>query len=339
MDWLETITNRIRNLCRVVRHGEDSAIAAAVKADAPISVKWIKMLPWRRETAPKDEPKDEDEPKGEDEPKEDEPKSEDEPKGEDEPKREEIYKCRLNNELNNAWRVKVGEDLDGGAEEPTMKLSWVPDLDVVTAKWFDGYEHVFEGPEATEFLALFRDSRAKHSALWQDTHAKTKHTLEIKQRIDRQLLLSLYEQTRQILQVRMDRFGLVPGEPQKQLQPDDPTLKIAVSFMTKLAEKYRDDELDVKELKTMRDEELKKIPLQPKVAPPQAVLEAATPIMTAALVSEPGICFDFLFRKSDIFNVINLFSKNRILRYRRNNNGVLGRPWTKSMVLMSFRQH
>ena len=47
----------------------------------------------------------------------------------------------------------------------------------------------------------------KHDVLWEAEHEITHHKIWMAQRVDRRLLLSVYEQSRQICQVRLDVFG------------------------------------------------------------------------------------------------------------------------------------
>ena len=70
--------------------------------------------------------------------------------------------------------------------------------------------------------------------LWVGTHNQTKHKIVLKQRVDRVLLLSLYEQERHVLQVPVSSFG--PNESEHvQLDREHPTLKKALAMMIPLA--------------------------------------------------------------------------------------------------------
>jgi hypothetical protein len=77
--------------------------------------------------------------------------------------------------------------------------------------------------------------------LWTGTHTITKHTITIKQRVDRDLLLSLYEQNAQILQIKMNNFGDVYDT--SKLPDDSVILKKAVEFMQPIAEDFIADKI------------------------------------------------------------------------------------------------
>ena len=62
-------------------------------------------------------------------------------------------------------------------------------------------------------------------------HPETHHTLVIKQRVDRYLLLSLYEQSQWLVGFRLDLFGHIENQ-SEQLPSNDPRVKKAVQFMS-----------------------------------------------------------------------------------------------------------
>ena len=71
----------------------------------------------------------------------------------------------------------------------------------------------------------------------------TNHTIYVKQRIDRHLLVSIYEQNKQILQIRTDTFGNIADQ-KTALPPDDDVLKEAIAFMSEIAADFADDKIE-----------------------------------------------------------------------------------------------
>jgi hypothetical protein len=79
--------------------------------------------------------------------------------------------------------------------------------------------------------------------LWSASHIGTHNALTISQRPDRSLLLSLYEQSKQVLQVRVGIFGPLP-EPQPAVVPrSDETLQKALALLLPLAVRYSQAEI------------------------------------------------------------------------------------------------
>jgi hypothetical protein len=93
--------------------------------------------------------------------------------------------------------------------------------------------------------------------LWQGEHHASHHRLTISQRTDRQLLLSMYEQSKQILQIRMSLFGVLPLPQPATIPRGSEILAKAVAFLKPLAESYASGAIvDVAELKKRKDEKV-----------------------------------------------------------------------------------
>ena len=163
-------------------------------------------------------------------------------------------------EFNEELVVCVRTPLDGGPQDISLPLS-VPssgsDADIVMATWASGDTH--EVPGLT--IGRLKEVLGRGSSvgdLWVATQKETKHKLTIKQRVDRCLLLSLFEQQRQILQLRMNLLGPVDDE-NRQLPKGHPTLEKALAIMVPLGTKFANSKMSKAELKLARDAEIKKV--------------------------------------------------------------------------------
>ena len=89
----------------------------------------------------------------------------------------------------------------------------------------------------------------KAETFWQGTHCKTHHTLKVFVKQDRHVLYALYEQGRQILQVRPSAF---------------PTEEMARELLVGIAKKFAQDEIGKHKLKEYRNTEMKKAGVKAK---------------------------------------------------------------------------
>ena len=126
------------------------------------------------------------------------------------------------------------------------------DEEKVNLEFDDGDSEVLDMTMA-EVRAL-TTTRLQAAALWEHEHKRTHHRIWAAQRVDRVLLISGYEQGRQIVQLRADLFGELP-QPQPQPVPHDhPTIAAAMDCIRPLLQDYCDDKLkDKHELKKARD--------------------------------------------------------------------------------------
>ena len=128
--------------------------------------------------------------------------------------------------------------------EPGMlHLAGLSDSDYALARWPDGYKAAL--PDKVEYIkGLSRAGGSTNSdepRTW--THIVTNHTIYVKQRIDRHLLVSIYEQNKQILQIRTDTFGNIADQ-KTALPPDNDVLKEAIAFMSEIAADFADDKIE-----------------------------------------------------------------------------------------------
>jgi hypothetical protein len=246
-DWICTITRRIRNLCRVVSQ-------PIIKGKKPT---WLSKLTFRQTAAvgkrdgaaeAADEEEDEDE---DDSAEEEEKKDENMDEKIDEP----LWIISFDRELMLAVRSLIESPSKKEISKPVKDDQSKSAHDMITAEWSD--KKPLEVPGMTYGglrNLLARGGSKTECSLWTAEHKTTHHSLRIAQRMDRFLLLSLYEQKKQRLQVRVDTFGEIPT--QATLPADNPVIKKALAFMTVLGQKFADDEVKVEELQNLRNEML-----------------------------------------------------------------------------------
>jgi hypothetical protein len=144
--------------------------------------------------------------------------------------------------------------------EPSLPLT-VPDdgddSDMVQATWMtDPLVHEVPGLTVKRLKLLVNRCGSYCGELWSSTHTVTKHKIHLQQRVDRHLLVSLYEQTRQILQLRLDLLGPIEDQRQ-QLPKESEVLKKGISIMQPIGEKYCRGDLTKDDLKQARDTAIK----------------------------------------------------------------------------------
>ena len=145
---------------------------------------------------------------------------------------------------------------------PVVVPSSADDSDAVVAKWPDGDTHAITDLTCGQLRGLQgrTPGAVGTGVLWSGETHDTHHALKIEQRVDRSLLMSLYEQSRQVLQVRQDTFGEVKDH-SKQLHADDPTCKACLEFLVDLAVDYASGKVPLESLKHERDARLKTLGL------------------------------------------------------------------------------
>ena len=88
--------------------------------------------------------------------------------------------------------------------------------------------------------------------VWRGLHSVTLNQLEVRPRPDRQLLVSLYEQGKQILQINTEKLSQ---------DDDDPNCKVkkAYGLMVTIGEMYQKDLVPKEKLTEVREKEIKKL--------------------------------------------------------------------------------
>ena len=80
--------------------------------------------------------------------------------------------------------------------------------------------------------------------LWKGEQKDSHHSLHLAQRCDRCLLLSLYEQGRQVAQIKVGDFGPLPLPQPGVVDKANKTLGLALAFMQPIAVMYEGGEFD-----------------------------------------------------------------------------------------------
>ena len=269
-DWLDLSTRRIRNLCHVVGQAELK----------PVTPQWLKKMPWHAGDGTDIGKEDEDGDGGEgeeddfmgpeDEMADDEEDEEEEEAADVDDDKESTYvfvkspmkKPSANKPL---YAISFSRELmlpirtdDKGNQEPGVideNDKKAPQTTALRFSWPDGHKAVDKEMTYEDLGKLGKTSKANgHNLEWEgETIGKNKLTLA--QRVDRQLLLSLYEQSRQILMVKLNLWGAIENEHERLPQTSD-ILKKGVDFMTDIATKYAAGEILRADLKKYRDENL-----------------------------------------------------------------------------------
>ena len=145
---------------------------------------------------------------------------------------------------------------------PVVAPSGADDSEAIVAKWPDGETHIITDLTWGQLRGLQVRAPGAVGAgpLWAGETHDTHHALKIEQRVGRSLLMSLREQSRQVLQLRQDIFGEVKDH-SKQLHAEDPTCKAALAFLVDLATDYAEGKVPLESLKQERGCRLKKLGL------------------------------------------------------------------------------
>jgi hypothetical protein len=232
-DWITTLSRRMRNMCRCVGQADSR----------PSPPSWVLKLPWRDGEVTATQPKLA-------------TKAEKKPQKEaDESKHVAKVTIGWNAELMLAWRKADGKPLE--LSLPIQCDEKSSGISLLKAVFQNGDEESVPGMTREAFRLLTRQShKAGVAMLWEGEVLSTHHKVQILQKVDRNLLAIITEQSHQVLQVRIDAFGDVVDQ-KTALDRSDPILQKAVAFLTTIATQYCAGTLERKNLMQERDKAMK----------------------------------------------------------------------------------
>jgi hypothetical protein len=283
-DWLDTLQRRIRNVCRVVSQGE-------IKTP---SADWVQRLPWnKKETDEQNEVPA----KRRRSAKSSEVKAEQE-EDEDEEGASDEYEYGFLLEVLLPYRCKKGSDY----KEPGLAVKLVAgatDDDFIMGRWPDGSEHEIKDCTHGKFKDMSSNKRVQDGCLFMMEKADNKHKLTISQKIDRSLLMVLYEQGKFMLNFKLQIFGPIEDQ-NKRLASDDPVCKAGLEFMKPIVMDYAAGKIIGKDgLKEAKDAKLEAMglssrpKLEPKKKPAASTASdtgGASPSSTVPPAKKPAAC-------------------------------------------------
>jgi hypothetical protein len=91
--------------------------------------------------------------------------------------------------------------------------------------------------------------------LWEGEHSATKHKITIRQKVDRNLLMCVYEQAKMICSIKLNFFGVVADE-KHQLPKSDVIVEKCLEFLMPLVKDFLDGKMVAKELMPARTKKL-----------------------------------------------------------------------------------
>ena len=128
--------------------------------------------------------------------------------------------------------------------------------DPLVAHWDDGDVRSIPGITWGKYGNMQDPSaRTASSVLWKAVQKGTNHKLTIVQRVDRNLLIILKEQQKQVLGMRLDHFGSIPDQ-SKPLPPNSEILNKATSVMKEIGMQFATGELQRADLIPYRNKML-----------------------------------------------------------------------------------
>ena len=219
-DWVFTMVNRFQNLCRAVGQ-------ACRKNPLP---PWASALPWQTLAA--------------------------QPAAKH--TKEIKYLYGFNEEVGMPWRVDASKPKNPpefALQVDSSRMATEP----IIAVFADGYRCDIVDFDCAKYEEYRRTTRGSRSAApFEGTHKTTQHKIKVAKRSDRQPLVSIYEQQKQILQVAISWFE---GE------TDEAREEAAIVFMVDLATQYCQALVTKEELKTKRDQGVHDLKLQKTKSP------------------------------------------------------------------------
>ena len=156
-------------------------------------------------------------------------------------------------------RTSLHDKSNSLASYPLEARESALDIDPVIAEFPDGDKRAMPGLTAGSLRSSSYSSRGE-SALWEATQINTNHRIGISQRVDRKLLLSMYEQGSQVLSINLEVFGDIADQHQ-QLPRSHPIVVKGLKLLTHFGQMFARGECKRSELKEKRDELMQRLGL------------------------------------------------------------------------------
>jgi hypothetical protein len=250
--WVKSMTNRVANACRQVTQG-------MMKPKHP---PWVEQLPWMAGLAKSATVAATTEAK----PGDTDGKS--------------AYFFGFDTEVRNAFRCGVATPDKKELANEMYKPEGAASHDPVCARWSDGMEHIISDMSCSDLDKVTggRVSDKQPSKVFFDEEMKdTHHRVTVKPRVDRSMLCSLYEQSKQVLQIPVKLFGPEDSED---------AMDKAAKMMIILAKQFCNNELKRADLKDARNKLLKTIV---PYKPPKGAKASTTVLKKPAAARKAGI--------------------------------------------------
>ena len=213
-DYVTTMTRRLRNLCRVVANTKKNSKAA-----------WLLGLPWK----------------------------ENEKDSDDSDSEEPVVSKKPAAEVSYGFLAEIGQVYRryGSDEERTDNISIPSDADddaPVIATFQDGTDAPIPALSCGQWrqIQTGRQNLQNANTVFTGMHKDTKHkiTVALRREDGRHTLMSIFEQSRQICQINIEKFGPL-AEPRTEIK--------AAAFMTDIAKEYCRGTFERENIYTVRD--------------------------------------------------------------------------------------
>ena len=246
-DWTEAMTRRFQNITYNARKA----------GQTPKPARWVHRAGLAMKNLDKDMKDEEDE---------------------DEEKDKVKYTTSFNIEIGLATRKKLLPHGKSGLVEVSLPISQkelqkLKPTDAIFAQWPDGSSLQIAEMTRERYEALrVRGSQKSVELMWEMEAASTRHKIWVAQRVDRSLLCSLYEQDKQICQIRVDLFGDLEAPQPRKMDNDHEAVKKAAQVMIEIGKKYASGEIaqgDKEALYKLRDTLTKDVVVSKKAKGPK----------------------------------------------------------------------
>jgi hypothetical protein len=156
-------------------------------------------------------------------------------------------------ELMLPYRLKMNGEKETGL--PIVLPKGANDSDEIVGEWACGFRHPIAGFTVADYKGQESKRTLQDGSLFEIEHMRSRHRINITQKVDRFLLVIIQEQTKQVCMVRADKFGPVADQTCR-LPQDDDTLQACLKLMTDLATRFAKGEVERSDLLATRNQML-----------------------------------------------------------------------------------